>query len=92
MCVSESPYFFAENTSQKGKQAESSSAIPNNSKGPEATAASSSSGRKMDLYRSNGVPHAYSDMAEEVQRGRDAKIAHLLKQVVPKSEFFTHKT
>ena len=51
-----------------------------------------SSGRKMDLYRSNGVPHAYSDMAEEVQRGRDAKIAHLLKQVhLPKSGFFYHE-
>ena len=33
------------------------------------------------LYRMNGVPQAYSDTAEEVQRGRDAKIAHLLKQV-----------
>ena len=47
----------------------------------------------MDLYRSNGVPHAYSDMAEEVQRGRDAKIAHLLKQVhLPNSGFFLPKT
>ena len=43
----------------------------------------------MDLYRSNGVPHAYSDMAEEVQRGRDAKIAHLLKQVPTYIRFFT---
>ena len=44
-------------------------------------AKTSSENKKMNLYRSNGVPPAYSDMAEEVQRGREAKIAHLLKQV-----------
>lgn len=43
-------------------------------------AKTSSENKKMNLYRSNGVPPAYSDMAEEVQRGREAKIAHLLKQ------------
>jgi len=39
-----------------------------------------SGGSSHNLYRMNGVPPAYSDMAEEVQRGREAKIAHLLKQ------------
>ena len=30
----------------------------------------------------NGVPAAYSTIAEDVQKGRDAKIAHLLAQVI----------
>ena len=42
----------------------------------------------MSLYKMNGVPQAYSDMAEDVQKGRDAKIAHLLKQVGYKSSTF----
>ena len=29
----------------------------------------------------NGVPSAYSTIAEDVQKGRDAKISHLLAQV-----------
>ena len=33
------------------------------------------------IYHMNGVPTAYSTIAEEVQKGRDAKISHLLAQV-----------
>ena len=33
------------------------------------------------IYHMNGVPAAYSTIAEDVQKGRDAKIAHLLAQV-----------
>ena len=33
------------------------------------------------VYHVNGVPAAYTAMAEEVQKGREAKIAHLLAQV-----------
>ena len=33
------------------------------------------------IYHMNGVPSAYSTIAEDVQKGRDAKISHLLAQV-----------
>lgn len=32
------------------------------------------------IYHMNGVPSAYSTIAEDVQKGRDAKISHLLAQ------------
>jgi hypothetical protein len=34
------------------------------------------------IYHMNGVPTAYSTIAEDVQKGRDAKISHLLAQVI----------
>ena len=33
------------------------------------------------IYHMNGIPAAYSTIAEDVQKGRDAKISHLLAQV-----------
>ena len=36
---------------------------------------------KMSLYELEGIPKAYSLQAQEVQRGREAKIQHLLAQV-----------
>ena len=35
----------------------------------------------MSLYELEGIPKAYSLQAQEVQRGREAKIQHLLAQV-----------
>jgi len=32
------------------------------------------------IYHINGVPEAYSSIADDVQKGRDAKVAHLLSQ------------
>jgi len=34
------------------------------------------------IYHINGVPEAYSSIADDVQKGRDAKVAHLLSQVI----------
>ena len=34
------------------------------------------------IYHMNGVPSAYSTIAEDVQKGRDAKVSHLLAQVI----------
>ena len=43
---------------------------------------------KMSLYELEGIPKAYSLQAQEVQRGREAKIQHLLAQVCL-SDFFS---
>ena len=42
----------------------------------------------MSLYELEGIPKAYSLQAQEVQRGREAKIQHLLAQVCF-SDFFS---
>ena len=43
------------------------------------------------IYHMNGVPTAYSTIAEDVQKGRDAKISHLLAQVnIFKYHFTVH--
>ena len=36
---------------------------------------------KMSLYELEGIPKAYSIQAQEIQKGRDAKVQHLLAQV-----------
>ena len=43
---------------------------------------------KMSLYELEGIPKAYSLQAQEVQRGREAKIQHLLAQVCLSYFFF----
>ena len=43
---------------------------------------------KMSLYELEGIPKAYSLQAQEVQRGREAKIQHLLAQVCFSDFFF----
>ena len=43
---------------------------------------------KMSLYELEGIPKAYSLQAQEVQRGREAKIQHLLAQVCLSDFFF----
>jgi hypothetical protein len=35
----------------------------------------------MSLYELDGIPKAYSIQAQEVQKGREAKIQHLLLHV-----------
>ena len=45
---------------------------------------------KMSLYELEGIPKAYSLQAQEVQRGREAKIQHLLAQVCL-SDFFSRR-
>ena len=35
----------------------------------------------MSLYELEGIPKAYSIQAQEIQKGRDAKVQHLLAQV-----------
>ena len=42
----------------------------------------------MSLYELEGIPKAYSLQAQEVQRGREAKIQHLLAQVCLSFFFF----
>ena len=44
----------------------------------------------MSLYELEGIPKAYSLQAQEVQRGREAKIQHLLAQVCL-SDFFSRR-
>ena len=43
----------------------------------------------MSLYELEGIPKAYSLQAQEVQRGREAKIQHLLAQVCFSDFFFS---
>ena len=47
---------------------------------------------KMSLYELEGIPKAYSLQAQEVQRGREAKIQHLLAQVCLSFFFFAEMT
>ena len=42
----------------------------------------------MSAYKLAGIPASYTTQAEEVQKGRDAKIQHLLAQVILNISFF----
>jgi len=44
----------------------------------------------MSLYELEGIPKAYSIQAQEIQKGRDAKVQHLLAQVSYALDFHHH--
>ncbi len=45
----------------------------------------------MSIYELEGVPKNYSIQAQEVQRGREARIQHLLQHVSKLSTFIISK-